>query len=102
MQGTGTGAQNLFYGDLQKTYDHVITRGGVLRQDRVAKKIELQMQEQKKKEIYESFLQPDGTLKLPLGQDPTEVDIKQKEWFDNLPEDYKRILLLKSILTCLF
>ena len=76
---------------MNKTYEHIIKRGAVLRQDRVEKKIEHEKQQAKKKEIYESFKQPDGTLKLPLGADPTDVDLKQKEWFDNLPEDYKGI-----------
>lgn len=77
---------------MNKTYEHIIKRGAVLRQDRVEKKIEHEKQQAKKKDIYESFKQPDGTLKLPLGPDPTDVDLKQKEWFDNLPEDYKGIL----------
>ncbi len=98
LHGTGSSAQNLFFTELNKTYEHIIKRGGVLRQSRVEKKIQHEKQQAKKREIYESFKQPDGTLKLSLGPEPTEIDLKQKEWFDNLPEDYKGIFVICFIL----
>lgn len=97
MTGAGSSAQNLFFNDLNTTYDHISKRGGVLRQERLDKKKEQILQETKKKEIYESFKQPDGTLMLPLGPEPSESELKQKEWFDNLPEDYKQGLLLEDV-----
>lgn len=89
LQGSSSSAQNLFFNDLAATYDHITKRGAVLRQERLDKKEQINRQEAQKKEIYASFLQPDGTLMLPVSETATETDLKQKEWFDNLPEDYK-------------
>ncbi|KAJ3306474.1 hsp90 co-chaperone Cdc37 [Kappamyces sp. JEL0829] len=97
LQGAGSSAQNLFFGDVNTTYEHITKRGATLRKERLEKKAAMEEQERKKKEIYNSFLQPDGTLKLPLGPEPSEVDLKQKEWFDQLPEDYKQGLLLEDV-----
>jgi hypothetical protein len=90
LQNPGSSAQNMFFGDVNTTFEHITKRGAVLRKERLEKKAELDSQEARKKEVYNSFLQPDGTLKLPLGPDASETDLKQKEWFDHLPEDYKR------------
>jgi hypothetical protein len=61
-------------------------------------KVENEKQQlEKRKEIYESFLQPDGSLTLPLGPEPTEMELKQAEWFDNLPEYYKQGLLTEDV-----
>jgi hypothetical protein len=94
LQGTGSSAQTLFFTDIQNTLDHITRRGGILRKERIDAKKQLAVAEAKKQEIYNSFLQPDGTLKLQLGPDPSPTDLKQKEWFDNLPEDYKRELIV--------
>ena len=40
-------------------------------------------------DLVSKFRQPDGSLKLPLEPDATESEKRQKEWFDNLPHDYK-------------
>jgi hypothetical protein len=90
LQGTGSSAQTLFFTDIQNTLDHIVRRGGILRKERIDAKKQLAAAEAKKQEIYQSFLQPDGTLKVKLGENPSPTDLKQKEWFDNLPEDYKR------------
>lgn len=89
LSGTGTSAQNLFFTDLKNTFDHIQKRSKVLLHEKL-EKINLEKeQEENRKNIYESFKQADGTLKIPLGPEPTEMEIKQAEWFDNLPEYYK-------------
>jgi hypothetical protein len=64
----------------------------VLRKERVEKMKKIKEQQEERKKIYDSFKQADGTLKLPIGENPTEMELKQKEWFDALPEDYKGII----------
>jgi hypothetical protein len=74
---------------LETTYNHIKTRGKVLRAEKIEMDQKLKAQAQHKKSIYNKFKQPDGTLKLPLSDPPTEMELKQAEWFNNLPEDYK-------------
>lgn len=89
LSGTGTSAQNLFFSDLDKTYQHITTRGAVLRKEKLELQKKLKEQEESRKKLIESFTQPDGSLRVPLGENPTEMEKKQAEWFDNLPHDYK-------------
>jgi hypothetical protein len=93
LTGTGTSAQNLFFSDLKTTYDHIQNRGLVLRKERIEKIKQMKEQREARQKLYESFKQEDGTLKLPLQENPTEMELKQKEWFDALPEDYKSTLM---------
>lgn len=92
LSGSGSSAQNLFFSDLDKTYAHISKRGKILLKEKLDKIKKEKEQMESREQLYKSFLQPDGTLKVPLGPEPTEMELKQAEWFDNLPEDYKRIL----------
>jgi cell division cycle protein 37 len=100
-QGTGNPAQKLFFDDVQKTFDHMVNRGKILRKEQIAKIQKQEAEEearlQQQREIYEKFLQPDGSLKIPLGENPSQNDIAVADWFDNLPHYYKEGLLLEDI-----
>ncbi|KAJ3323932.1 hsp90 co-chaperone Cdc37 [Boothiomyces sp. JEL0866] len=97
LSGTGTSAQNLFFSDLDKTYQHITARGAVLRKEKLELQKKLEEQQETRKKLIESFTQPDGSLKIPLGENPTEMEKKQAEWFDNLPHDYKVGLLNEDV-----
>ncbi|KAI8892950.1 Cdc37 N terminal kinase binding-domain-containing protein, partial [Globomyces pollinis-pini] len=90
-------AQKLFFEDVDKTYEHITNRGAILRKERLDKKQAQLQQEKARKELIESFTQPDGTFKLPVGESPSEMELKQAEWFDNLPHDYKVGLLYEDV-----
>ena len=42
-------------------------------------------------EYYEKCLQPDGTLALPVGENPSEQLLEKAKWFNALPHYYKGI-----------
>ena len=95
--GTGTQAQTLFFTDLENTFNHIQKRAKVLRIEKLQIEKEHQQRLKQRQELYQKFKQADGTLKLPVGQEPTEMELKQKEWFDVLPEYYKEGLLLEDV-----
>jgi cell division cycle protein 37 len=47
--------------------------------------------------IYDSFLQPDGTLTHPVTESDSEALKARAEWFNALPESYKQGLLLEDV-----
>ena len=95
--GAGTSAQNLFFSDLENTYNHIKSRGKVLRAEKLLLEKEHRARAEERHRLYLKFKQPDGTLKLPASDPPTDMELKQKEWFDNLPEYYKEGLLLEDV-----
>ena len=97
LTGTGTAAQNLFFTDLETTYKHITTRAQVLRAEKLPLEKEHRERLAYRRALYEKFKQPDGTLKLPTSEPPTPAELKQKEWFDCLPEYYKEGLLLEDV-----
>lgn len=74
---------------MDKTYKHINSRAKILLKEKQDKIFAEKEQELAREKIYESFKHADGTLRIPLGENPTENELKQAEWFDNLPEYYK-------------
>ncbi|KAL2913665.1 hsp90 co-chaperone Cdc37 [Polyrhizophydium stewartii] len=101
LQGGKTSAHTMFFSDVEKTYEHIQKRGKVLREERMpsfkrAAK-EKAEHEAKIREIYESFLQPDGSLVFPMPENPSERFLERAKWFNELPHYAKEGLLLEDI-----
>lgn len=101
MQSGASSAYKLFYGDIQKTYEHIQSRGKVLRGERVASHNKELRQEAIRAENVQKFynicLQPDGTIKLPLTETASEAEKTRAAWFEGLPGYYQEGLLLEDV-----
>ncbi|KAI8922778.1 Cdc37 N terminal kinase binding-domain-containing protein [Entophlyctis helioformis] len=101
LEGGKSSAHTLFFSDVNKTYEHIQKRGIVLRGERIASRNkqneERAAHEAKIREIYNTFLQPDGTLKFPLSDTPSEESLARAEWFNSLPQYAQEGLVLEDI-----
>ncbi len=88
LTGTGSSAQNLFWGDVKNTYEHIQKRSLVLRKEKLEKIKKEEEAREARVKLVQKFSTPDG-YRMPLGDEPTEVELKMKEWFNVLPEYYK-------------
>ncbi|KAI8904721.1 Cdc37 N terminal kinase binding-domain-containing protein [Gorgonomyces haynaldii] len=82
LQSGSQNAQTMFFRDIESTYQHISTRGAILRAEHVEQHKKRQEEMQKVLENYKRFQQPDGTLKFPLGSTPSEDETKKAQWFD--------------------
>lgn len=53
--------------------------------------------EERLKKLYNSFLQSDGSFKMPLSDTPSEQELKTAEWFNGLPQSYQEGLLTEDV-----
>jgi hypothetical protein len=91
----------MFFGDVEKTFGHIVKRAAVLRNDRIVNhekdKEAAILHGNKLTAIYNTFLQPDGSLLHPLPETPSEFDIERAEWFNKLPFSFQQGLLLEDV-----
>jgi hypothetical protein len=91
----------MFFGDVEKTFGHIVKRAAVLRNDRIVTHEKDQqaalLHANKLSAIYKSFEQPDGSLIHPLPETPSEIDIERADWFNKLPFSFQQGLLLEDV-----
>ncbi|KAJ3290119.1 hsp90 co-chaperone Cdc37 [Borealophlyctis nickersoniae] len=86
LRAPAPNARDMFYKDVEDTYDRIAKRVQVLAQERFEKEIaERELLERR----LELARQEDGTLKLPIPQDATEEDRKRAAVFDELPHQFQ-------------
>ncbi|KAI9207556.1 uncharacterized protein BJ171DRAFT_493013 [Polychytrium aggregatum] len=94
LQSPSHSARQMFFQDVTRTYDRIVERVEVLR------KRNLEEQEQERQAALArlaSATQPDGTIKLPLSEDPDEQELRRAEVFDGLDPRFQKALLLQDV-----
>ncbi|KAH6565988.1 hypothetical protein BASA50_005293 [Batrachochytrium salamandrivorans] len=101
LESGKSSAHALFFSDVTKTYEHIQRRGKILRMERIEahKRASVGKAEHdaKIKDVYQTFLQPDGSLIFPLPDSPSERVLQISDWFNALPVYAKEGLLLEDV-----
>lgn len=88
----------MFYSEVKKMEEHIVKRGSILRKERIAEYKQTleaaKAHQENMQKMYQTYLQEDGSLKMPIGEDADEVKKEQKKWFDALPEYFQGKMLL--------
>ncbi|KAI9105986.1 hypothetical protein DFS34DRAFT_40503 [Phlyctochytrium arcticum] len=94
LQSPQHNARQMFFKDIQETYTRIQVRVAEIK-----RKQELEeAQEQKAlRARLEACRQPDGTIKLPISENPTPEETGKAQYFSTLPLKFQEALLLQDV-----
>ncbi|KAJ3116078.1 hsp90 co-chaperone Cdc37 [Phlyctochytrium bullatum] len=94
-------AREMFGKDVKDTYERIAARVVVLKEEEKKKEEERKKEEEEERRVGEArvkeALQEDGSYKLPVGDDASELEKRRAEVFAQFPRDFQRAILLQDV-----